>query len=131
MTEMLLLQQTLEEAAGSACFSCSFQAEDGVLLHMLQHVEMDIHGLFLESGYRIPALLRYRDAIAESWGIRLVNVSSDVSRDQQEHQFGLLYRADPTACCRMRKLEPLRRALENYSVWFTGLRREQSPTRAL
>ena len=41
----------------------------------------------------------------------------------------MLYREDPTKCCQMRKVEPLVRALEPYEIWFTGLRREQSPRR--
>src|SRR5262249_23325965 len=97
---------------------------------LLRQVEPDIPVLFLETGYHFPDLLRYRDRLVESWRINLVNVTSHLSRDQHESQFGELYRTDPTACCRMRKVEPLFRALEDYSVWFTGLRREQSPTRA-
>jgi phosphoadenosine phosphosulfate reductase len=40
-----------------------------------------------------------------------------------------LYRSEPTRCCQLRKVEPLMRTLEPFDVWFTGLRREQSPTR--
>jgi phosphoadenosine phosphosulfate reductase len=130
MTELLLLRSTLEEAASRACFTCSFQAEDVVLLHLLLQVEPAIPVLFLDTGYHIPDLLRYRDRLAELWGVQLVNVTSQLSREQHEGQFGQLYRTDPTACCRIRKVEPLFRALENYSLWFTGLRRDQSPTRA-
>ena len=130
VTELLLMRSALDEAAGRACFTCSFQAEDVVMLHLLRQVEPDIPVLFLETGYHFPDLLRYRDQLVESWGINLTIVTSDVSRQQQEAQFGQLCRTDPAACCRMRKVEPLFRALESYSVWFTGLRREQSPTRA-
>ena len=130
MTELLLVRRTLEEAACRACFTCSFQAEDVVLLHLLLQVEPAIPVLFLETGYHIPDLLRYRDQLVASWGINLVNLTSDLSRVQQEVLFGQLYKTDPALCCRIRKVEPLFKALENYSVWFTGLRREQSPTRA-
>ena len=129
LSELSVLRDAFHDA-GPACFTCSFQAEDMVVLHLLRQVQPDIPVLFLETGYHFQALLRYRDQIAESWGINLVNVTSDSSREQQEEQFGPLYRTDAGACCRMRKVEPLFRALENYSVWFTGLRREQSPTRA-
>ena len=129
MTELLLVRSILEEAAGRACFTCSFQAEDVVLLHLLL-AEPSIPALFLDTGYHIPDLLRYRDRLAALWEINLVNLTSDLSREQQEDRFGRLYKTDPAACCRIRKVEPLFRALENYSVWFTGLRREQSPTRA-
>ena len=130
MTEQQLIRETLDSSRGGACFTCSFQAEDVVVLHMLRQVDPGLPVLFLETGYHFPELLRYRDRLAASWQINLINVVSDITREQQERQFGRLWETDPTACCRMRKVEPLFRALENYSVWFTGLRREQSPTRA-
>jgi phosphoadenosine phosphosulfate reductase len=130
MTELLVVRSSLEQAAGSACFTCSFQAEDVVVLHLLRQVQPDIPVLFLDTGYHFPDLLRYRDQLVESWGINLVTLASPLSPEQQEAQFGLLYRTDPAECCRLRKVEPLFRALQGYSAWFTGLRREQSPTRA-
>jgi phosphoadenosine phosphosulfate reductase len=48
---------------------------------------------------------------------------------EQESKFGLLNQTDPSRCCHLRKVEPLMAALEDFDVWFTGLRREQSPTR--
>jgi phosphoadenosine phosphosulfate reductase len=124
------VRSTLEQAKGRACFTCSFQAEDIVVLHLLRQVQPELPVLFLDTGYHFPALLRYRDELVKSWRVNLVNVASPLSREQQETQFGALYRRDPAACCRERKVEPLFRALEGYSVWLTGLRREQSPTRA-
>ena len=130
LSELLLLRDFLSEAAGHACFTCSFQAEDVVVLHLLLQEQPDIPVLFLETGYHFPDLLQYRDRLVESWGVNLMNIASHISREQQEEQFGKLYRTDPSACCRLRKVEPLFRMLENYSVWFTGLRREQASTRA-
>jgi phosphoadenosine phosphosulfate reductase len=86
--------------------------------------------LFLETGYHFPELLQYRDRLVESWGINLVNVTAPLSCAQQEQRLGALYRTNPAECCRIRKVEPLYAALGDYGVWFTGLRREQSPTRS-
>src|SRR5262249_11372774 len=130
LSELLLLRDILSEAAGRACLSCSFQAEDVVMLHLLRQAEPGISVLFLETGYHFPDMLRYRGRGVESWDVNLVNVARHVLRQQHEEKSGQLYRTDPSACCRLRKVEPLLRELENYSVWFTGLRREQSPTRA-
>ena len=130
MNELSLIRKTVEDAAGRACLTCSFQAEDVVVLHLLRQVQPDIPVLFLETGYHFPDLILYRDRLIEEWGINLVNVASHFPRQRQEAEFGPLYQTDPAACCRIRKVEPLFRALEAYSVWFTGLRREQSPTRA-
>jgi phosphoadenosine phosphosulfate reductase len=130
MNEMEFMRGLLEQAPGRACLTCSFQAEDMVVLHMLRQIDPDVPVLFLDTGYHFPDLLRYRDRMVESWRINLVNVASPVPREQQERRLGPLYKTDPAACCRLRKVEPLLRALEDYAVWFTGLRREQSPTRA-
>src|SRR5262249_39151455 len=91
MNELLLVRSTLEEAKGRACFTCSFQAEDIVVLHLLRQVQPEIPVLFLDTGYHFSALLRYRDQLVKSWRINLVNVASRLSREQQETQFGALY----------------------------------------
>jgi phosphoadenosine phosphosulfate reductase len=61
--------------------------------------------------------------------LHLVNVLPKQTVPEQESAFGILYQSDPTRCCQLRKVEPLLGALEPFDVWFTGLRREQSPTR--
>ena len=58
-----------------------------------------------------------------------MNVEPKKTVAQQESEFGILYRDEPTKCCQLRKVEPLMEALEPFEIWFTGLRREQSPTR--
>ena len=85
--------------------------------------------MFLETGYHFAATCAYRDRIAAEWRLNLINVSPQQTVAQQEREFGLLYLADPTECCRRRKVEPLMAALEDFDLWFTGLRRDQSPTR--
>src|SRR5271163_3638231 len=64
-----------------------------------------------------------------SESIRLVNVIPQQAVAQQESRFGILYQSNPTQCCHLRKVEPLMQSLEPYEIWFTGLRREQSPSR--
>ena len=113
-----------------ACFTCSFQAEDMVVLHLLRERRPDIPVLFLETGYHFADVYRYRDAMTARYHLNLVNVMPRQAVAEQESQFGILYQSQPDRCCKLRKVEPLFAALENYDVWFTGLRRVQSPTRA-
>lgn len=115
---------------GEPCITCSFQAEDMVVLHLVRELRPEIPVLFLETGYHFPELYRYRDEMSERYGLNLVNLIPKQSVPEQEAQFGVLYRSQPDLCCKMRKVEPLFGALESYDVWFTGLRRVQSPTRA-
>ena len=112
-----------------ACLTSSFQAEDMVVLNLLRKHIPKIPVLFLETGYHFAETYQFRDEIAREWDLNLVNVIPKKSVAQQESEFGILYREEPTKCCQLRKVEPLMEALEPFEVWFTGLRREQSPTR--
>lgn len=114
---------------GRACFTCSFQAEDVIVLDFLRKRLPHIPVLFLETGYHFAETYAFRDRLAREWRLNLVNVIPAKTVQEQESELGILYRNDPTRCCQLRKVEPLFRALEDYEIWFTGLRREQSPTR--
>jgi len=111
------------------CLTSSFQAEDMAVLHLLRERIPDVPVLFLDTGYHFPQTYEYRDRMAKEWSLRLVNVLPAQTVAEQESAFGILNRSDPTRCCQLRKVEPLVGALEPFDVWFTGLRREQSPTR--
>ena len=113
----------------SACLTSSFQAEDMVVLHLLRQRIPDVPVLFLDTGYHFPRTYEYRDRLAKEWSLHLVNVLPSRTVAEQESALGVLYQTDPTRCCQLRKVEPLLGALESYDIWFTGLRREQSPTR--
>ncbi len=125
-----LIRLVLEEAAGKACFTCSFQAEDMVVLDHLRRLEPRLPVLFLDTGYHFSETYAYRARLESQWNLNVVDLRPELTVAGQERRFGTLYRTDPTRCCQMRKVEPLMRGLAAYDVWFTGLRREQSPTRA-
>lgn len=132
MDRLALAQALVKEALAQSqapCFTCSFQAEDVVVLHLLLRERSDIPVLFLDTGYHFPEVYAYRDEMQKRLGFRLVNLSPSLSREEQEARYGKLYETDPSQCCRIRKVEPLFQALRAYDTWFTGLRREQSPTR--
>lgn len=125
----ILLDRILEENPGRVCITCSFQAEDMVVLHMLRQRVPDVPVLFLDTGYHFKETYEYRDRMTAAWKLNLVNLVPELTTAQQENKFGILYRSDPGRCCHLRKVEPLMAALERFDLWFTGLRREQSPTR--
>ncbi len=129
MSELLeSIDQALQ--GGKACYTCSFQLEDVVLLHQLIQRQPDIPVLFLETGYHFDATYAYRDRLVKEWNLNLKNLAAAKSVAEQEAEHGKLYESAPAQCCQLRKVEPLFAGLEDYDVWFTGLRREQSPTRA-
>jgi phosphoadenosine phosphosulfate reductase len=112
-----------------ACLTCSFQAEDMIVLDLVRERIPSIPVLFLETGYHFAQTYEYRDRMTKEWSLNLVNVIPQNTVEHQESELGILYRTDPTRCCQLRKVEPLLQALQSYDIWFTGLRREQSPTR--
>ena len=116
--------------AKDVCVTSSFQAEDVAVLHMVRAILPHVPVLFLETGYHFPETLAYRDRIAAEWRLNLVNVLPDRTVAEQEAEFGILYQSAPDRCCGMRKVEPLFRSLAQYGVWVTGLRRQQSKSRA-
>ncbi len=113
----------------NVCFTSSFQAEDMAVLHLLRKRIPDVPVLFLDTGYHFTQTYQYRDRLAQEWSLNLVNILPARTVPEQESEFGVLYRTEPTRCCQLRKVEPLLGALEPFDIWFTGLRREQSPTR--
>ncbi len=132
--ESLTAEQAVEAVLAAkqsthVCLTSSFQAEDMVVAHLLRKRMPDLPVLFLDTGYHFPQTYEYRDRMAREWSLNLVNVLPTRTVTEQESAFGILYRSEPTRCCELRKVEPLMRALEPFDVWFTGLRREQSPTR--
>jgi phosphoadenosine phosphosulfate reductase len=134
-TEQLTAEQLVAEivrvsAGRDICFTSSFQAEDMVVLHLLLQHLPDVPIIFLETGYHFAALLEYRNRLTQDWKLNLINALPLTTLGEHEAQFGLLHIINPTQCCQIRKVEPLMRSLEPFTWWFTGLRREQSPTRA-
>lgn len=125
----LLLRRVLEAVDRPACVTCSFQAEDVVVVHMALRYKPSIPVLFLDTGYHFPETLIYRDRLAKSWKLNLVNVTPSASVAEQEAAFGRMFETEPGRCCALRKVDPLMKALEPFDIWITGLRREQSPTR--
>jgi phosphoadenosine phosphosulfate reductase len=132
--ESLPLDQVLQTLLSTAdrrkaCLTCSFQVEDMIVLHLLRPQIPDVPVLFLDTGYHFAQTYEYRDRIAREWRLNLVNVLPLQTVAQQESQFGVLYQSNPTQCCQLRKVEPLMQSLEPFEIWFTGSRREQSPSR--
>ena len=127
-----LLLRELSAAPGEvdACLTCSFQAEDVLLLHLTRELRRNIPVLFLDTGYHFAETYAYRDRIATDWGLNLTNLLPVHTVAEQELEHGLLYQTAPDRCCALRKVEPLFAAVANYKLWLTGLRREQARSRA-
>jgi phosphoadenosine phosphosulfate reductase len=114
---------------GDVCVTCSFQAEDMLLTKLALELDAEIPVLFLDTGYHFAETYEYRDKMAREWKMNLVNLLPEQTVAEQESQFGILYQTAPDQCCKLRKVDPLFKAVANYRVWVTGLRREQAKSR--
>jgi len=124
-----LLRWTEENFGGNYVVASNMQ--DAVLVEMAAKVRPGVDVLFLDTGYHFAETIGTRDAVEQVYGVNVVNVRPELTVPQQDALHGKdLFARDPGACCGMRKVEPLSRALSGYSAWVTGIRRVEAPTRA-
>lgn len=123
MNDPGVLIRSCLEAAQAPCLTCSFQAEGVVVLHMLRQVRPDVPVLFLDTVHHFAEIYAYRDELARRWNLALVTLRAEKPAPG-------LWQTSTDACCARHKVGPLFAALEAYDTWFTGLRRERSPSRA-
>ena len=116
------LSRAAEEHAPKIALACSFQKEEAVLLDLLAQVRPDVRVFSLDTGVLFPETYAVWREVEERYGIT-------IEPFRGEWVDGL-WLTEPDRCCALRKVEPLSRALAGLDCWITGLRREQSPTRA-
>lgn len=116
---------------GRIALVSSFGADSSVLLHMVAAVDPSTPVLFVDTGKLFSQTLRYRDALVEQLGLTDVRVARP-ERDELTaiDPAGMLWMNDTDACCNVRKVLPLARALKGFDAWISGRKRFQSATRA-
>jgi phosphoadenosine phosphosulfate reductase len=109
----------------------SFGTESAALLKVMADVDPAIPVIFLDTGWLFEETLSYRDTLIERLGLRDVRsikpLEETLSREDPDRE---LWFSDPDACCRIRKVEPLRRALAPFDAWINGRKRFQGGLRA-
>jgi phosphoadenosine phosphosulfate reductase len=117
--------------AGRTAVVTSFGAESAVLLHLVAGIDRRAPVIFLETGKLFPETLAYRNRLVERLGLENVNsIRPDAAALLAADPAGDLWRRDPDRCCRLRKVEPLERALAGFGVWINGRKRYQSEERS-
>jgi phosphoadenosine phosphosulfate reductase len=108
----------------------SFQKEASVILDMMLRIEPEARFFTLDTGLLFPETYKTWKRIEDRYGVQ-IEVFEGISVERQAALHGdELWKRDPDACCGIRKVSPLKRALSEVDAWVTGLRREQSPERA-
>ena len=110
----------------------SFGTESAALLKVMADVDAAIPVIFLDTGWLFEETLAYRDTLTATLGLRDVRsiqpLEATLSREDPDRE---LWFSDPDACCRIRKVEPLARALAPFDAWINGRKRFQGGARAV
>ena len=114
-----------------ASFAITSSMADGLLAHLASRVIPGVNVVFLDTGYHFAETIGTRDWITSVLPITLVNVEPPKTVAEQDDEHGpKLHDRNPDRCCEMRKVQPLAEALAGYTAWGSGVRRDESSTRA-
>ncbi len=130
-----ILRAGLETAGGPVSLACSFSVEDIAIIDLAKEAGIEIGVFALDTGRLNEETYEAAEAVSERYGVRIDWYFPEREPvERLEREKGLFSFRESLEnrheCCRIRKVEPLGRALAPLSGWITGLRREQSVTRA-
>jgi phosphoadenosine phosphosulfate reductase len=109
----------------------SFGTQSAALLKVMADVDPSIPVIFLDTGWLFEETLAYRDTLVDKLGLHDVrSIKPDEATLAREDGERELWFSDPDACCRIRKVEPLARALKPFAAWINGRKRFQGGLRA-
>ena len=112
-------------------FAVTSSMADGLLSHLASRAVPGVNVVFLDTGYHFAETIGTRDWVSGVMPITLVNVLPEQTVAEQDAEYGAkLHDRDPDLCCSLRKVQPLAKALAGYTAWGSGVRRDESPTRA-
>lgn len=126
-----VLAWAAREFGDKAALASSFGAEDVVLMDIVSRINAPFAVFTLDTDFLFPETYELISRIEEKYGISVERLRPRLTPESQGREFGdELWKRQPDLCCQMRKVEPLAQRLKTSSAWITGIRREQSPTRA-
>ncbi|MFF7382349.1 phosphoadenylyl-sulfate reductase [Streptomyces griseoluteus] len=112
-------------------FCVTSSMEDAVVAHLASRVRPGVDVVFLDTGYHFPETIGTRDAVDAVMDVNVITLTPEKTVAEQDAEHGpRLHDRDPDLCCALRKVQPLEAGLTEYQAWATGLRRDESPTRA-
>ena len=129
-TQAMLADLLTGALKGRVAAVSSFGSESAVLLHMIAAVDRDVPVIFTNTQKMFGETLAYRDELAERLGFTDLRVYRPDPRVlAAKDETGLRWSYDPDGCCAIRKVEPLRRALQPFDAWISGRKGFQAATR--
>lgn len=126
-----ILQWCWDRFGRRAAIGTSFQGAGLVVLHTARERGLDFPVFTLDTGLLFPETLELKSRLENRYGIEIEGILAEQSVEEQAAEHGPeLWNKNPDLCCTMRKVLPLQRKLSELDVWITGLRRQQSDSRA-
>lgn len=111
-----------ERYKSELCIAASMA--DAVLIDLAVRVDPDVVVIFIDTGYHFPETMATLETVQQRYALNVQVVRFGAPLDN-------LWTRDPDACCAARKVRPFREALRGRSAWMSGIRRVQSPARAV
>lgn len=135
LTAIERVKWALENLEGTHVVSSSFGIQAALMLHLVTQAKPDIPVILTDTGYLFPETYRFIDELSQKLTLNLQVFRSQQSSNWQEAQYGQLWEQGIEGIekyNKLNKVEPMRRALDELDAgtWFSGLRREQSQSRA-
>ncbi len=126
----VILEWLQKEFGYDVVLGTGFGPSGVTLTHIVAKNGFDIPIFYLDTSLFFKQTYELRDELERELGITFVRVSTDLSVEDQEKEFGSeLWMRDPNKCCYLRKVLPLKNYLSDKSAWITGVRRSQSDVR--
>ena len=125
-----LLLWGYEEFGEQLCLSCSWQKQSSVLVHMVSELGIDVDVIELDTHLFFKETYETRERLVERYGLDLIRPEILTIAEQHKREGPNLWESNPDRCCHIRKVEPLIEVLRPYDAWVSGIRRQQSPSRA-
>jgi phosphoadenosine phosphosulfate reductase len=125
-----VLEWMFDQFGSRHYIACSFQKTSSVTAHLASQVNPDARFFYLDTDVLFPETYETRDRLAEGLGIEFDRFHNLTIEEQAEQYGDELWKREPDACCGIRKVEPMRRALSSVDCWVAGVRRADSSTRA-
>jgi phosphoadenosine phosphosulfate reductase len=119
-----------ESFGDQLCLTCSWQKQSSVLVHMASELGLGVDVIELDTHLFFKETYETRERLVRRYGLSLIRPEIITVAEQHAREGPNLWEREPDRCCHIRKVEPLLKTLEPYDAWVSGIRRDQSPSRA-
>lgn len=110
--------------------ACSFQKEESVLLEYLFQADASARVFALDTDLLFPETYALLETVEQRYSTTIERWHGPSLEEQAAEHGDALWQRDPSLCCSLRKVGPLKAGLAGLDAWITGIRRDQSPARA-